>query len=99
MEICFICNVTVVDVFQYKSYVCEIVCTLQTYEPNHIGFSKCLCIYQLMAIRLFPLSGCYEQYRCEHSDRNLWVEMQFHSSLLDTQEWNLGQKISPDLWL
>ena len=52
-----------------------------------------------MAIRLFALSGCCEQYHCEHSDRNLWVEMQFHSSLLDTQEWNLGQEVSPDLWL
>ncbi|KAB0353912.1 hypothetical protein FD755_023394 [Muntiacus reevesi] len=52
----------------------------------------CLSIYQLMIIELFPLFGCCEQYRCKHSDTNLCVEMHFHSSLLDTQEWNLGQE-------
>ena len=68
-------------------------------HPGSPQTTFCLSISQLMAIRLFALSGCCEQYRCEHSDRNLWVEMQFHSSLLDTQEWNLGQEVSPDLWL
>lgn len=48
-EVCFLCDVTVADVLQCNHTFVKIVCTLQTYKPNHIGFSKCLCIRNIFA--------------------------------------------------
>lgn len=58
-EVCFLCNVTVVDVLQCNHTFVKIVCTLQTYEPNHIGFSKCLCIRNIFAsIEMYHQRSC-----------------------------------------
>lgn len=58
-EVCFLCNVTVADVLQCNHMFVKIVCTLQTYKPNHIGFSKCLCIRNIFAsIEVYHLRSC-----------------------------------------